>query len=91
MHSINWKISAVEDLEQIIEYIFIQNPTAAIHLEEHILDSTTILADMPYSGRIGRVSNTREFIVHPNYMIIYQVHSSTIDILSIVHAKKEYP
>ncbi|AYO53351.1 type II toxin-antitoxin system RelE/ParE family toxin [Acinetobacter sp. WCHAc060033] len=91
MLTVNWKINAVHDLEEIIDYIFIQNPEAAINLEDEILNTAESLADMPYSGRIGRVSGTRERIVHPNYMIIYQVLFDSIEILNIVHTKKHYP
>lgn len=88
---VNWKQSAISDLEQIIDYIFERNPVVAIALEDEIVQTAERLVDMPYSGRQGRVSGTRERIFHPNYMIVYQITSASIDILSILHSKREYP
>jgi plasmid stabilization system protein ParE len=38
----------------------------------------------------GRVLNTREIIVHPNYLVIYRL-TDRIEILSVLHARQQYP
>lgn len=88
---INWKQTAIDDLENITAYIFARNPDAAFVLEDEILMTAEKLAEMPYSGRIGRVLGTREKILHPNYLLVYEVTSTAINILNIVHTKQEYP
>lgn len=46
---------------------------------------------MPYLFRLGRVPGTREQVVHPNYIVVYQVGSDVIDILRILHSRQQYP
>jgi plasmid stabilization system protein ParE len=59
---VNWKQTAINDLESITTYIFDHNPIAALTLADEILQTAERLADMPYSGRLGRVDGTREKI-----------------------------
>jgi addiction module RelE/StbE family toxin len=42
-------------------------------------------------GRRGRVARTRELIVHPNYILIYAIRRSTIDVIRFLHARQLYP
>ncbi|XXQ68619.1 type II toxin-antitoxin system RelE/ParE family toxin [Neisseriaceae bacterium B1] len=47
---------------------------------------------MPMLGRIGRVmKGTRELVVHPNYLIIYRVLPETVEIVGVLHARRQYP
>ena len=46
------------------------------------------LAAFPYSGRIGRVAGTREVVVRGTYIIVYEVESGRVVILTIFHAAK---
>ena len=46
---------------------------------------------MPYLFRPGRVAGTREQVVHPNYIVVYQVGNDVIDILRVLHSRQEYP
>lgn len=43
-------------------------------------------------GREGRVLGTREFVVHANYVIVYDVRGNSIRVLRILHtAMKPLP
>jgi len=46
---------------------------------------------MPYLFRVGRKLGTREYVVHPNYIVVYAVTKDSIKIVRILHAKQEYP
>ncbi len=46
---------------------------------------------MPYLFRLGRVPDTREHVVHPNYIVVYQVGDEVIDILRVLHSRQQYP
>jgi addiction module RelE/StbE family toxin len=46
---------------------------------------------MPYLFRLGRVAGTREHVVHPNYIVVYQVGNEVIDILRVLHSRQQYP
>ena len=41
--------------------------------------------------RRGRADGTREAVVHPNYLIVYRIASDTIEIVNVVHARRDYP
>ena len=48
-------------------------------------------AEHPYLYRSGRVPGTREIIAHPNYIVVYQVMAERIEVVSVLHARQEYP
>ncbi len=76
---------------EILDYIEQRNATAAQNLHAAIVQSTESLPLMPYLFRLGRVPGTREHVVHPNYIVVYQVGSDVIDILRILHSRQQYP
>jgi toxin ParE1/3/4 len=41
--------------------------------------------------RPGRIPGTREAVVHPNYIVVYRVTAEAVEIVSVVHARQEYP
>jgi len=78
-------------LVAIIDYIEQRNATAAQNLYATIVQSVESLPLMPYLFRPGRVAGTREQVVHPNYIVVYQVGNDVIDILRVLHSRQEYP
>jgi toxin ParE1/3/4 len=62
-----WRASALDDLQTIIAYIADRNLSAAARLQDAIEACAERLPDHPYLYRPGRVSGTREAVVHPNY------------------------
>ena len=76
---------------EILDYIEQRNATAAQNLHAAIVQSAENLPLMPYLFRPGRVPDTRELVVHPNYIVVYQVGSDVIDILRILHSRQQYP
>lgn len=91
MLPVNWSDEAQLDLAEIQFYIEQFNPSAARKLREQIERGAEFLAVMPYAFRLGRIEGTREYVVHPNYIIVYRVESDCIHILRIVHAKRNFP
>ena len=75
----------------ILDFIEQRNATAAQNLHAAIVQSAENLPLMPYLLRPGRVPGTRELVVHPNYIVVYQVGSDVIDILRILHSRQQYP
>ena len=41
--------------------------------------------------RPGRAPGTREAVVHPNYILVYRVSAEAVEIVSLVHARRQYP
>lgn len=91
MLTVRWDNKALNDLTEILDYIDEYNSVAASKLKVNVEKMAESLADMPYRFPNGRVSNTREVVVHPNYIIVYMVSSNYVDILAILHSRKEYP
>jgi toxin ParE1/3/4 len=60
-------------------------------LGDRIETCTERLADHPFMHRIGRASGTREAVVHPNYIVIYEVGSDSVTIRSVIHSRRQYP
>ncbi|WP_150771352.1 type II toxin-antitoxin system RelE/ParE family toxin [Pseudomonas fluorescens] len=87
---VEWRPEARAELRQILEYIGDRNLEAAIELSQAIEVATSTLPEHPYLYRFGRVPDTREIVVHPNYLVIYQV-TDRIEIVSVVHARQKYP
>ena len=91
MQTVRWSEEATTDLVEIIDYIEQRNATAAQSLLSAIVQSAESLPLMPYLFRLGRVPGTREHVVHPNYIVIYQVGADVIEILRVLHSRQQYP
>jgi len=88
---VKWSDEAQHDLADIQAYIAQFSPQAAAALRAAIEAAVERLARMPFAFRPGRVSGTREYVVHPNYIVIYRVSTDIVEVLSIVHARRQYP
>ena len=91
MQAVRWSDEASTDLVEIIDFIEQRNAAAARDLYAAIIQSAENLPFMPYLFRLGRVAGTREHVVHPNYIVVYQVGSDVIDILRVLHSRRQYP
>ncbi|WP_448108388.1 type II toxin-antitoxin system RelE/ParE family toxin [Pseudomonas azerbaijanoccidentalis] len=87
---VEWRPEARVELKQILNCIGDRNLVAALELNQAIETSTSALTEHPYLYRFGRLPDTREIVVHPNYLVIYRV-TDRIQILTVLHARKEYP
>lgn len=91
MPELKWRETAREDLRAIFEYIADDNPDAALALLDEIEIKVDHLADQPQVYRSGRVAGTREMVVRPNYLVVYQETPDLITILRVLHAAQMWP
>jgi len=91
MQHVVWLETASQDLDEILGYIEDRNLLAALNLQESIECAVSQLPFHPYLYRLGRVPGTREMVVHPNYLVIYRVAVSAIEIINVLHARQQYP
>jgi len=91
MMSLEWTSQADADLDEILEYIGQRNPVAASKLLETISSAAERLTLIPLAFPVGRVHGTREYVVHPNYVLVYKVNSVSVQILRVMHGKRQYP
>lgn len=91
MLPILWRAEAQADLAEILEYIAERNPQSALDLYGDIERVVSQLPQHPYLYRLGRVSGTRELVAHPNYIVVYRVGATAIEIVAILHSRQQYP
>jgi len=92
MLPVEWSPFARRDLTEIHYYIEQDSRAAAENLRRSIEDSVeTLLPIMPHAFRPGRIPGTREYVVHPNYIVVYRVDSDAIRILRVVHGRRLFP
>jgi toxin ParE1/3/4 len=84
--NVKWTKRGLESLDKIAAYIALDNPRAAHDFVAAIREKSAVLAQHPAIGRVGRlVENTREMVVHENYVMIYRVKADTVQILRVQH------
>ncbi|OWQ98375.1 type II toxin-antitoxin system RelE/ParE family toxin [Sphingopyxis witflariensis] len=91
MKAVYWTPEATQDRDYIYDRIEADNPAAATDLDELFEQKSTPLAAHPALGRLGRVTGTRELVVHRNYILIYDVTADEIRILRVLHARRQWP
>ncbi|WP_312283816.1 type II toxin-antitoxin system RelE/ParE family toxin [Candidatus Igneacidithiobacillus taiwanensis] len=92
MLPIVWRASARDDLANIIRYIARENPSAARRMKRLLEESVLPAAEHPYLYRQSeRIPGLREIIAHPNYIVFYRVTATSVEIVSVVHARREFP
>jgi toxin ParE1/3/4 len=90
MVKIVWTDSALDDLDEIAEYIALDKISAAKKLVQNVFSKVDLLADQPELGRTppeltGR--NYRELIVGP-CRIFYRVLSKEVAILYVMRSER---
>ena len=83
--------SAWQDLDDIGTWIARDNPTAARHVLEHILQATERLQEFPRLARPGRARSTYEYrVIGTPYIVVFQMQNNPAAILvtAVVHAAR---
>lgn len=85
-----WAPLAVEQLEEIADYIVYDKPLAAENWVNTIFETVENLSEFPESGRMVPKLNRNDIreIIKGNYRIIYKVLNNEIHILTIRHGKR---
>lgn len=89
---VKWTRRGLDSLDRIAAYIALDNPRAAHEFVAAIRERSALLASHPAIGRAGRlVVDTREMVVHENYVMIYRVKADTVQILRVHHVAQSAP
>ncbi|THF76252.1 type II toxin-antitoxin system RelE/ParE family toxin [Cohnella fermenti] len=86
--------SAAQDITEIIDYISLDNPPAALDLLNQFDESISILAYFPFSGPIPKdprlqLLNYRMLVIQ-SYLVFYVVGDDFVEIRRILHGKRKY-
>jgi plasmid stabilization system protein ParE len=79
-------------LLSIHEYIDQRNPAAAARVGAGIREAAEVLRYFPYSGRPGRASGTREWVVRRlPYVLVYEIDigDEGVTILGVFHCAQQ--
>ncbi|WP_322406995.1 type II toxin-antitoxin system RelE/ParE family toxin [Idiomarina sp. PL1-037] len=91
MMELLWTPEAIQDREDIYDYIEADNPTATLALDELLSEKASQLAEHPNLGRLGRVADTRELVAHQNYVLVCDVIRVPVRVLRVLHATQQRP
>jgi addiction module RelE/StbE family toxin len=84
-----WTRRALHDLRRIADHIALDNPSAASRLVDAIHIKAMNLERFPLIGRIGGYQDTRELVVHKNYLLTYRVRGDQVQILQVWHVAQQ--
>lgn len=88
---VRWTPEAEDDRAQIFDYIAADSPRSAIKMDELFSKAAAQLADHPQYGRTGRITGTREAVVHKSYCLVYEIEQETVWVLALVHTARQWP
>ena len=86
-----WTLAAEQDRADNLDFIALDNPLAAIRMDELFGAAVGRLAEHPLMGRPGQVPGSRELIPHESYRLVYEVQADTVWILALVHTARLWP
>jgi len=87
-----WTPQAREDLREIVSYIARRNPSAARRMRQVLEHSVLPLREHPLMyPQSRRMPNCREIVAHPNYLVFYRVADNHIEIVNVVHGRRNFP
>ena len=85
-----WTPEAEKDRLAVFEYIAADNPSAAITLDDRLVEVVSKLIDFPTMGTQGLISGTRELILEKHFRVIYELKGTTVWILALVHTSRQW-
>jgi addiction module RelE/StbE family toxin len=86
-----WSPQSIEDRKQIYAFISEHDQQAADELDGLFRKQANLLLAFPEMGKPGRVTATRELVVHTHYILVYACAEDTIAILTVLHTSRQYP
>lgn len=87
---IKWLKTAIQNLEDELEFIAKDNPLAAKQVAQRIYRAVSLLAEQSHIGKPGRISGTRELLVpKTRYLIPYRINNNRIEILRVFHTSRK--
>lgn len=89
---VNWSGPAKKHLKQIYDYIAQDSKYYAKNVVQNIVDKSENLKAFPEIGRVVPEiddPNVREVFIY-SYRLIYEVSPDRVDILAVVHGRRDF-
>ncbi len=93
MVRVNWTDQALDDIENIAQFIEKDSPKYAHIQVQRFFDKVKILETHPHAGRIVPEINREDLreLIQGNYRIVYRVVADTlIDIITVHHSRRSF-
>jgi len=88
---IKWLRLALNDINEIAEFIALDNPVAAPKVVSIIYDRVKLLSEHPNMGRHGRVANTRELVITGiPFIIPYRINNNVLEVIRVFHSSMDW-
>lgn len=89
---VKWTLKALANLDDAVEFIAADKPTAAADIAQKIWDAGKMIGRQPGMGRPGRVPGTRELVI-PGlpYVLPYVEKEGVVFILRVMHTSMKWP
>ena len=90
---VRWVADAKQDRADIIDYIAVENPRAALKMDDLFGEAAYKLCKFPKLGLMGKIPGTRELIPHESYRLVYEVDEAadTVWVMTLVHTARTWP
>lgn len=91
---VNILSQAEEDIEEIIDFVFEDRPSAADSIFEKFQIAFSLLAKNPSAGRKARDKRLSllgyRYLVVGNYLIFYRIKSNAVYVYRVLHGARNY-
>jgi len=87
----HWSERASDDVRRIYGYIAARNPSAALEMVKRFRKDARLLGGYPHIAREGVLRGTREWVTHPNYVMVYRVEDEDVYMIRLWHAARDEP
>jgi toxin ParE1/3/4 len=85
--------TALADISSAFNYLAREaDESIATNVLKHVQNAIESLCDFPEQGRVGRVADTKELIIHKTSMIAaYRIVNKEVQILALIHSSRRWP
>jgi toxin ParE1/3/4 len=88
---LRWSRRALVDLDRIAAGIASNSPLAAAAFAAAVRERVERLSGFPLLGRPGALPDTRELVVHRNYIVTYRLQAGEVQVLQVWHVARNLP
>jgi toxin ParE1/3/4 len=89
---LSWLLVAINERYDQLDYIALDDPSAAISQDKEIEEQINLLTTQPKMGRVGRVRGTRELVISRTpFIAVYRIEGQRIEILRFLHGAQMWP
>lgn len=93
-YNIEYLPIAEQDLIEIVQYIMIDNPDAALSMASKFNSAISVLELFPLSGIVSKdirlQSLNYRMLMIDNYLVFYVFNNEFVEIRRILHGKRKY-